>query len=429
MMVVDRETNMTHAGTDTHPVLACAAEIDQALKSVATVDPGFMTTAQRREALLAFTQLEGQVAALKLRVVAESDDVAETDGSRTMADWLATRSRRDRPECARTQGLAAALARRPVLAAGLTDGTVNLAQATVIVRALDRLGPDIRRPELASRAEEVLVGYCADYQPKVLKRLGDRILELIEPDVYEDQERQRLEAELKRAERETSLHLRDRGDGTCDLQARLPSTIGKRLKTYLEAFTSPRHDYSNTGIGLIDAATGAKVPHDRLLGEAFCNLLESIDPDRLPLHGGTPTQVIVTMNYDDLATGVGVGLLDDGTPITAGQVRRLACNAQIIPAVLGGDSDVLDLGRTRRLYNAPQRKALAIRHRECQAEGCTIPATWCEAHHATNPWSRGGKTDLADAQLLCNWHHHRAHDENYIVKTLPNGQVRFHKRT
>lgn len=419
---------MLGAGTGTHPVLACAAEIEQSLKSVATVDPGFMTTDERREALLALDQLGDQVTALKLRVVAESDDVAETDGSRTIADWLATRSRRDRAECARTQHLAAALAQRPLVASGLTDGTVNLSQATVIARALDKLGPDVR-PQLVTRAEEVLVGYCGEFGPKVLKRLGDRVLELIEPEVYEDQERQRLEEELKRAERETSLSLRDRGDGTCDLQARLPSAVGKRLKTYLEAFTSPRHQHSDAGIGLIDPATGAKISHDRLLGGAFCSLLESIDPNNLPLHGGTPTQVIVLMDYEHLAKGVGVGTLEDGTPVTAGQVRRLACNAQIVPAVLGGDSEVLDLGRARRLFNGAQHKALGIKHRECQAEGCTIPATWCEAHHATDPWSRGGKTNLADGQLLCNWHHHRAHDESYTVKTLPNGQVRFHRRT
>jgi len=247
MVVVDREAGMVHA-VGRHPVLACADEIDQSLKSVATVNPGFMTTDERREALLALDQLGDQVTALKLRVAAESDDVAEVDGSRTLADWLAARSRRDRPECARTQHLAAALVRRPVLAAGLADGTVNLAQAGVIVQALDQLGSDVR-PELAARAEEVLVGYCADYQPKVLKRLGDRILELLEPEVFEDQERQRLEQELKRAERETSLHLRDRGDGTCDLQARLPASIGRRLKTYLEAYTSPRHDNADARLG------------------------------------------------------------------------------------------------------------------------------------------------------------------------------------
>jgi hypothetical protein len=250
---------------------------------------------------------------------------------------------------------------------------------------------------------------------------------LIDPDTFEDEERKRLEDELARAHSETSLWLHSRRDGTVDLTARLPLAAGIRLKTYLEAYTSPRqHD---PGFVFRDPATGAKLSHDRMMGEAFCSLLEAIDPAALPLHGGTPTQVVVTIGLDNLVSGLGVGVLADGTPITAGQARRLACNAGIIPAVLGGTSEVLDLGRTRRLFSGPQRKALQVQHSTCRAEGCTVPATWCEAHHAGDPWSRGGKTDLADAKLFCNWHHHRAHDEGYDMKHLPHGDVRFHKRT
>jgi len=423
---------MIQPGTDSHPVLACAAEIDHSLKAVAGIDPVFMSVDQKRQALLALDQLEGQLAELKLRVVAESDDVAEIDGARSITDWIAHRTHRDRRECARTGWLAKELTRRPILATGVMEGSANLAQATVIARALDRLGPDIR-PEVIARAEQVLVGYCTEFNPAELKRFGHRILEILEPEVFEDEERKKLEEELERAERETSLTLHDRGDGTSDLKARIPTAIAKRLKTYLDAYTSPRQPDTGSGLGIgggvVDTATGKRIPYDRLLGEAFGSLLESIDPNRLPLHGGSPTQVIVTMDYADLVKGAGVGLLDDGTPITAGQVRRLACNAQIIPAVLGGKSEPLDLGRARRLFNTPQRKAMGLRHRHCQAEGCTIPASWCEAHHAGEPWARGGKTNLDEAQLLCSWHHHRAHDETYLVKLLPNGQVRFHKRT
>ena len=101
----------------------------------------------------------------------------------------------------------------------------------------------------------------------------------------------------------------------------------------------------------------------------------------------------------------------------------------ILPAVLGGASEVLDLGRTRRLFSRAQRRALALAHPECQAEGCTVPATWCEAHHCRDPWARGGRTDLADGTLLCGWHHHRAHDDSYDQRRLPNGDFRFHRRT
>jgi hypothetical protein len=97
--------------------------------------------------------------------------------------------------------------------------------------------------------------------------------------------------------------------------------------------------------------------------------------------------------------------------------------------VLGGKSEVLDLGRTRRLFSPAQRKALAIIDRHCRAEGCDIPAAWCEAHHAKNPWAAHGRTDLQDGVLLCSFHHHRAHDTRYTANRLPNGGIRYARRT
>ena len=106
---------------------------------------------------------------------------------------------------------------------------------------------------------------------------------------------------------------------------------------------------------------------------------------------------------------------------------RLACTAKILPAVLGGDSLPLDLGRAKRLFTPAQRKALLIRDQTCRAEGCDTPGTWCDAHH-TDPWHTGGPTDLANAILLCSHHHHRVHDTGYRTDRLPNGDLRFHRR-
>jgi hypothetical protein len=55
-------------------------------------------------------------------------------------------------------------------------------------------------------------------------------------------------------------------------------------------------------------------------------------------------------------------------------------------------TEPLDLGRNSRLFSAAQRKALAVGHPHCRAEGCTVPAAWCEAHHLDTPWARGGRT-------------------------------------
>jgi len=121
--------------------------------------------------------------------------------------------------------------------------------------------------------------------------------------------------------------------------------------------------------------------------------------------------------------------LVDGTEISPGEVRRLACCAGIIPAVLGGISAVLDLGRESRLFSKAQRVALGLRDKGCRAEGCDRPPSWCEAHHLTKPWADGGKTDLADGILLCGHHHRLAHHPAYDYRQLPNGDLRYHRRT
>ena len=138
--------------------------------------------------------------------------------------------------------------------------------------------------------------------------------------------------------------------------------------------------------------------------------------------------MIITIPLQTLQNGLGTAQSGTGEPITAGQARRLACTAALVPAVLGSTSEVLDLGRTARLYSPAQRRALGLRDQTCRAQNCTIPAPWCEAHHA-DPWSRGGKTDLDNGDLLCHWHHQRAHDTRYTTTRTPDGDIQYHRRT
>ena len=137
---------------------------------------------------------------------------------------------------------------------------------------------------------------------------------------------------------------------------------------------------------------------------------------------------MITMELDKLRDGLGSGKLPDGTALSPGEIRRLACTAGLIPVVLGTDSEVLDLGRQTRLFSPAQQRALRLRDKRCRAEGCTIAATWTEAHHL-DQWASGGRTDLDNGVLLCSWHHHRAHDDTYRMSRLPNGDYRFHRRT
>ncbi len=423
-----------------HPILRATADIDAALKQVADVNPTFMSTGEKAAALRELSAVEARVAELRLRVLAFAGDVAQLTAAHDADEWLAVATRGRFEDARADLVLARALDRRyAVLAASLRDGSVNLAQARVIVRALDDLPEDVPA-EMIGLAEETLVGHAASFGPRQLARLGRRILDVVAPEIADAVEARRLAALEAEAHRRTRLSLRRVGDGTTRLSGLLPDATATRLATYLHAFTSPRQPDTAQPQGDAPGTTSdpvARLAYPRKLGEAFCQLLEAVDPTRLPIHGGDATTVIVTLSLDalraelataDLLTGALVPGPDHvGDQITADQARRLACTAAIIPAVLGGDSEVLDLGRTRRLHSAAQRRALRLRDRGCRAEGCDIPATWCEAHHG-NPWSTGGHTNLDDSVLLCSPHHHRAHDPAYTTQRLPHGDIRYHPR-
>ena len=85
-----------------------------------------------------------------------------------------------------------------------------------------------------------------------------------------------------------------------------------------------------------------------------------------------------------------------------------ACDAGVIPVVLGGAGEVLDLGRAVRLFTAAQTRRLWLRDRHCTYPGCGMPPQWCDAHHLGH-WADGGPSDLANAALLCERHHTIVH--------------------
>jgi hypothetical protein len=131
----------------------------------------------------------------------------------------------------------------------------------------------------------------------------------------------------------------------------------------------------------------------------------------------TKAQLFVTVDYAtlrDRLTGAGatVGGADAGALVAPETVRRLACDASVIPVVLGGGGEVLDFGRAVRLFTPAQTRRLWLRDGGCSYPGCGMPAQWADAHHLVH-WADGGASDLANAALLCGRHHTIVHTRRY----------------
>jgi hypothetical protein len=200
------------------------------------------------------------------------------------------------------------------------------------------------------------------------------------------------------------------------------------LATALNALASPKRPDAIAREVTDDGAESRVVQRatPELLGEAFCQYLERFPTKRLPRAGGVGVTVVVTMTLDTLLTGLGVASLDTGGHLSAGQARRLACQAGVIPMVLGSKSQVLDQGRRVRLHTESQRIAMRVRDKGCTAVGCTIPAAWCHAHHDV-PWSKGGRTSVKEGRMLCPRHHRMVHHPDYATQPAPDGALRITK--
>ena len=246
----------------------------------------------------------------------------------------------------------------------------------------------------------------------------------IDPELADRHEAILLGREHRNAEATTYFMLSDNGDGTFTGKFVIPELHGHLFQQALQRLTSPRQLSRDKHNQEVEDATWVSDNYYEVCGAALCELLEHLPATG---HAANGVTLLVTMELDKLRSGLGSGRLDTGTHLGAGEVRRLACNAGIVPVVLGGKSRVLDLGRKRRLHDEAQRLALATHHDSCAVAGCERPFAWCEIHHKES-WLHGGPTDLDNALPLCGHHHRRAHDDRFDLRRHGTGEWRFHRR-
>ena len=141
------------------------------------------------------------------------------------------------------------------------------------------------------------------------------------------------------------------------------------------------------------------------------------DSERRP----APSQISVLIGLDALRGRTDeMGLTDAGVELPPEIVRRLACDAEIIPMILGSPGGPADAGRSCRTVPLRLRRLLVARDRHCRWPGCNEPPSRCDAHHVHH-WIDGGPTDLDNLVLLCHRHHHHLHQHGYTMIPRPDG--------
>jgi hypothetical protein len=418
------------------------AEADRLLEQAAAAALGDLDDDALAEAVGGVARVESRAAALRLALSAEADrrGVAEASAETGTDAWVARLTGSSREQAAAGLRIAGLLHEKyAVTREAFAAGDLRPDQVRVIVHAAEQ-APAEATPAQFAAAEEWLVDQATGvgtrngrpHHARRLRQTARRMFACVDHELAGRHEAILLGRETRTAQAETYLGLHDNGDGSFTGRFRIPELHGHLLKQALDRLTAPRRlGRDKHGDLVVDESAlghnnGASVYETQ--GAAWCELIEHLPTLGWPGHGGNGCEVIVRIDLDSLLTGLGAagvdgGLdgVDGGVAITAGDARRLACTAGLIPAVLDSTSMPLDLGRSRRLHSRSQRRALALLHHTCAIAGCTRPYAWCEIHHHHLSWNHGGNTDLDNGLPLCGHHHTRAHDTRYHLHQRPDG--------
>ncbi|WP_345763880.1 DUF222 domain-containing protein [Diaminobutyricibacter sp. McL0608] len=341
--------------------------------------------------------------------------------------------------------------------AGVVRPRVSVEQAGAIIRELVKTGPGCGLDERAM-GERVLIEHAPGLTVEQLRKLAVQVRERLDQDGTEP--REQMQRRLR------SLTISTTRDGMTHINWYLDAESAGHVVPQLTAYVS--QDYrasqsqsegSGTAPTTADQAGGVRfqlasrtevaaggsaaggaaaggpatdgsadpspiMPESRTLAQlrsdgavdAFRHLAGCSTPGSRP-----SVTMIVRIGLDDLRSGDGTAQIDETpTPVSAGTARRLAADANVIPMVLGGNSEVLDLGRKQRLFSPAQKHALAERDDGCAWTGCPHPPSYAQAHHI-RWWDRDtGPTDLDNGILLRSQHHHRVHDDGWDIHIRDN---------
>ena len=302
----------------------------------------------------------------------------------------------------------------------LLAGVVSRAHADVIatlIRALPTPTTLPDRDDLHDRAQTWLLDQCQTFAPADVRRLGVHLRHVVDPDG--------VLAEERNAETHASFWVRPDPDGiSYRFGGHTDPLTGAQLQTFIDTHSKPRPGTDpDTGLRTADPRTP-----DQRRAHAFTDLIRLATNADPAIRGGLGTQLIVTTTLTTLQARLGehghrCAETETGQPLSAALTRKLACDTNLVPAVLGATGAPLDLGHATRTISPALRRALIIRDRHCAFPGCTRPARWADGHHIDH-WADGGPTTLNNLVLLCGHHHDVIHHTLWTV-TITNGRPVF----
>jgi 5-methylcytosine-specific restriction protein A len=290
----------------------------------------------------------------------------------------------------------------PATAAAFAAGATTMRHVGVIATLMN--SQSASRISLADRVSiEASLGEAAMiFTPRDVRIMGENLLAAADLDGPDPDERPGR----------NELHFGTNSDGSGWIRGQFAGAEAfATIVTGLDARTRPSPENRGTTAGERNAEALVEI----------CRFALGYE-DIGEVNGERP-HLVVTIRLEDLENRARGALLHTGGTLTPAQLRRIACDADIIPVVLGERGEPLDIGRADRRIPLRTRRAVAARDGGCAHPGCDRPPSWCEVHHVIE-WQHGGRTDVDNLVMLCCAHHDQIHSTEWTID-MSSGKPKF----
>jgi hypothetical protein len=294
--------------------------------------------------------------------------------------------------------------RLPATAAAFAAGDITVRHVSVVATVMESRAAGRLAPHVWAHAEEHVAKLAAQVLPKRLQAQATEYIELLDQDGDPDGPPPDETNELQ-------IIRNPRGGGK--IIARFDDPV--RFETVLAVI-----DAKSAPLTADDQRTAAERQADALT-DVFGFVAEHGDSTVLPQNRPT---VAVIVQETDLENRAAAGCLAFGGIPSPAALRRMCCDANVIPVVLNGAGRPIDVGHGNRSIPSWIRRAVQVRDRGCAHPGCDRPPSWSECHHIIE-WFRGGPTSVDNCVLLCRVHHREIHSTEWIVRTASDGIPEF----
>jgi hypothetical protein len=383
------------------------------LAALVAADPAVCDRAGLDELVSRAQRVRGWLDAFDTRIAQRARDLAATGQSESPGSVLANRGRRSQRDAEKAADRANVCAQMPGVQNALEQGHLSADHVDAIANAAATLN-DEQRAELADRQDDLVKSGSSKSVEVFERECRDLARSLTRDDGTSRHERNRAARKVRR--------WADKQTGMCKTLIELDAEADAMMWTAINAAVAAARAKSQDD----------SVSFDHLQADAVVALItgaQSLD-QRVP-------EVSVLIDLETLLNGMHANSTCEtgfGEPVPPDTIRRMCCDAHIIPIVLGGDGEVLDVGRRSRLATRSQRVALRAMYRTCGMPGCDVPFDRCQIHHVDEWKADQGPTALDKLLPLCTRDHHLVHDDGWtlhlepdrrLTVTRPDGVIHF----